>query len=193
MMVEGRYKGEINLSGLDANKLPKTIGLATTIQFLDEVERQHYHVECFIATRTPPEGQVWFYRGQSFDGLDPAQRYFSALHSGLRNALGRDRTIRAKVLRDHSLDPPRAYSPVEVCTNTRDQRQYGNRIIISYIRELQRGQMYIVTGSSLDPNLHEAQYQSDRLPARVRLIEGSLAQAATSAERMRDELQAQLH
>ncbi len=35
MMVEGRYKGSINLLNLDANLLPKTIGLATTVQFLD--------------------------------------------------------------------------------------------------------------------------------------------------------------
>jgi len=35
MMVEGRYKGEINLSRLDAGILPKNIGLATTAQFLD--------------------------------------------------------------------------------------------------------------------------------------------------------------
>ena len=35
MMVEGRYKGEISLSNLDASILPKTIGLATTAQFLD--------------------------------------------------------------------------------------------------------------------------------------------------------------
>src|SRR3989338_3821759 len=35
MMVESRYKGEINLSNLDASILPKKIGLATTVQFLD--------------------------------------------------------------------------------------------------------------------------------------------------------------
>ena len=38
MMVEGRYKGKINLSNLDADALPKTIGLATTVQFLDFVD-----------------------------------------------------------------------------------------------------------------------------------------------------------
>lgn len=35
MMVEGRYKGKINLSNLDAGMLPKSIGLATTVQFVD--------------------------------------------------------------------------------------------------------------------------------------------------------------
>ena len=34
-MVESRYKGKINLSKLDAGILPKNIGLATTVQFLD--------------------------------------------------------------------------------------------------------------------------------------------------------------
>jgi len=38
MMVEGRYKGEIDMSNLDADILPKKIGLATTVQFLDYVD-----------------------------------------------------------------------------------------------------------------------------------------------------------
>ena len=38
MMVEGRYKGKLNLSNLDAGMLPKNIGLATTVQFLDYVD-----------------------------------------------------------------------------------------------------------------------------------------------------------
>ena len=37
MMVESRYKGKINLSNLDTEALPKNIGLATTVQFLDFV------------------------------------------------------------------------------------------------------------------------------------------------------------
>lgn len=38
MMVESRYKGKINLSNLAASALPKNIGLATTVQFLDFVD-----------------------------------------------------------------------------------------------------------------------------------------------------------
>lgn len=38
MMVEGRYKGKINLSNLDSNAIPQRIGLATTVQFLDFVD-----------------------------------------------------------------------------------------------------------------------------------------------------------
>ncbi len=38
MMVEGRYKGNIDLSNLDTSLLPKSIGLATTVQFLDYME-----------------------------------------------------------------------------------------------------------------------------------------------------------
>ena len=37
-MVESRYKGKIDLSNLDASVLPKKIGLATTVQFLDYVD-----------------------------------------------------------------------------------------------------------------------------------------------------------
>src|SRR3989338_7275572 len=39
MMVEGRYKGQIDLSKLDASILPRTIGLSTTVQFLDYTEQ----------------------------------------------------------------------------------------------------------------------------------------------------------
>ena len=38
LMVEGRYKGKINLSNLATDTLPKNIGLATTVQFLDFVD-----------------------------------------------------------------------------------------------------------------------------------------------------------
>ncbi len=38
MMIEGRYKGSINLSNLDVEALPKNIGLVTTVQFLDHMD-----------------------------------------------------------------------------------------------------------------------------------------------------------
>ena len=45
MMVEGRYKGNIDLSNLDASILPKNIGLSTTVQFLDYVEEIKEHLQ----------------------------------------------------------------------------------------------------------------------------------------------------
>ena len=45
MMVEGRYKGSIDLSNLDTGVLPETIGLATTVQFLDYVDEIKNHLE----------------------------------------------------------------------------------------------------------------------------------------------------
>ena len=45
MMVEGRYTGNIDLSNLDASILPKTIGLATTVQFLDYVDEIKNYLE----------------------------------------------------------------------------------------------------------------------------------------------------
>ena len=45
MMVESRYKGEISLSNLDAGILPKKIGLATTVQFLDFVDEIRKYLE----------------------------------------------------------------------------------------------------------------------------------------------------
>lgn len=45
MMVEGRYTGKINLSSLDAEMLPKRIGLATTVQFLGHVDEIKQYLE----------------------------------------------------------------------------------------------------------------------------------------------------
>ncbi len=45
MMVEGRYKGKINLSNLDASLLPKRIGLSTTVQFLDFIDQIKDYLE----------------------------------------------------------------------------------------------------------------------------------------------------
>ncbi len=45
MVVEGRYKGEINLSNLDASALPEKLGLATTVQFLDFVDEIRQYLE----------------------------------------------------------------------------------------------------------------------------------------------------
>lgn len=45
MMVEGRYKGKIDLSNLDAGILPGIIGLATTVQFLDYADEIRQYLE----------------------------------------------------------------------------------------------------------------------------------------------------
>ena len=45
MMVEGRYKGEIDLSNLDLGGFPKTIGLATTVQFIDYTDEIRQFLE----------------------------------------------------------------------------------------------------------------------------------------------------
>ena len=45
MMVEGRYKGKMNLSKLDAAILPVNIGLATTVQFLDYIDEIKQYLE----------------------------------------------------------------------------------------------------------------------------------------------------
>ena len=64
MMVEGRYKGEIDLSNLDTSVLPKKIGLSTTVQFLDYVEEikeflQKHGVNVFVdKMRQKYEGQL---------------------------------------------------------------------------------------------------------------------------------------
>ncbi|MBI2647214.1 diphthamide synthesis protein [Candidatus Woesearchaeota archaeon] len=45
MMIEGRYKGKIDLSNLNTALLPNKIGLVTTIQFLDFVDEVSNYLE----------------------------------------------------------------------------------------------------------------------------------------------------
>ena len=45
MMIEGRYKGKIDLSNLDTTILPKNIGLATTVQFIDFLDEIKQYLE----------------------------------------------------------------------------------------------------------------------------------------------------
>lgn len=44
MMVESRYKGEIDLSNLDTSVMPKKIGLTTTVQFIDRIDEIRRHL-----------------------------------------------------------------------------------------------------------------------------------------------------
>ena len=44
-MIEGRYKGKIDLSNLDTTILPKNIGLATTVQFIDFLDEIKQYLE----------------------------------------------------------------------------------------------------------------------------------------------------
>ena len=45
IMIEGRYKGEIDMSNLDVRILPKNIGLVTTVQFLDFIDDVKTYLE----------------------------------------------------------------------------------------------------------------------------------------------------
>ena len=45
MMIEGRYKGKIILSNLDASIMPKTLGLVATVQFLDHFDEIKTYLE----------------------------------------------------------------------------------------------------------------------------------------------------
>ena len=45
MMVEGRYKGKIDLGKLDTSLLPKNLGIVTTVQFLDFLDEINNYLE----------------------------------------------------------------------------------------------------------------------------------------------------
>ena len=94
MMVEGRYKGSINLSNLDAKILPGRIGLATTVQFLDFVDEIKKYLEnngktVFIdKMRQKYEGQLLGCDTGGADKIKDSVDAFLYLGTGVFHPLG---------------------------------------------------------------------------------------------------------
>ena len=93
-MVEGRYKGKINLSNLDAGTLPKNIGLATTVQFLYFVDEIKQHLESngkniFVdKLRQKYEGQLLGCDIGSADKIKDSVDAFLYIGTGIFHPLG---------------------------------------------------------------------------------------------------------
>lgn len=94
MMVEGRYRGKINLSNLDARILPNNIGLATTVQFLDFIDEIKKYLESngkkvFIDTiRQKYEGQLLGCDTGAADKVDDNVDAFLYIGTGAFHPLG---------------------------------------------------------------------------------------------------------
>ena len=94
MMVESRYKGKINLSNLDTDILPKNIGLATTVQFLDFVDEIKQYLEnngkhIFIdKIRQKYEGQLLGCDVGSADKIKDSVDAFLYIGTGIFHPLG---------------------------------------------------------------------------------------------------------
>ena len=125
MMVEGRYKGKIDLSNLDTSMLPGTVGLATTVQFLDYIDEITNYIESkgikiFIdRARQKYEGQVLGCDAGSSDKIKDKVDAFLYVGSGRFHPLG----VRGKKI--YALDIERM-KVEEVDTSALEKRRYAN-------------------------------------------------------------------
>lgn len=120
MMIEGRYKGKINLSNLDANALPKNIGLVTTAQFLDYIDEIKQHLQnngkmIFVGKmRQKYEGQLL---GCDIGGADKIKDNVDAflyIGTGVFHPLGISLNIDKKVF---------CYDPINAALSEIDKEQ----------------------------------------------------------------------
>ncbi|MBI3027232.1 diphthamide synthesis protein [Candidatus Woesearchaeota archaeon] len=123
MMVEARYKGKINLSNLDLNILPKTIGLATTVQFLDYVDEIRQYLEkhgkdVFIdKERQKYEGQLLGCDVGGAEKIKDNVDAFLYIGTGIFHPLGIALSIEKEVF---------CYDPISAVTSKIDAKEVEN-------------------------------------------------------------------
>ena len=149
MFVEGRYKGKINLSNLDVNILPKNIGLATTVQFLDFVDEIKKYLESngisvFIdKIKQKYEGQLL---GCDIGGADKIKEDVDAflyIGTGIFHPLGISLNIDKEVF---------CYDPINAILSKIDKtfaEKYNRKRKAAYLKFLEATEIGILT--SLKP------------------------------------------
>ncbi|MAG91079.1 hypothetical protein CMO83_00210 [Candidatus Woesearchaeota archaeon] len=149
MMVEGRYKGKINLSNLDTNILPKNIGLATTVQFLDYVDEIKQYLETrgkniFIdKNRQKYEGQLLGCDQGGAEKIKDNVNAFLYVGTGIFHPLG----IALNIDRDVF-----CYDPLNAVMTKIDRNQverYNKKRKVAYIKFLEATEIGILV--SLKP------------------------------------------
>ena len=148
-MVEGRYKGKINLSNLDTNILPKNIGLATTVQFLDYVDEIKQYLETrgkniFIdKNRQKYEGQLLGCDQGGAEKIKDNVNAFLYVGTGIFHPLG----IALNIDRDVF-----CYDPLNAVMTKIDRNQverYNKKRKVAYIKFLEATEIGILV--SLKP------------------------------------------
>lgn len=149
MMVESRYKGKINLSNLDASALPKNIGLATTVQFLDFADEIKQYLESngkavFIdKIRQKYEGQLLGCDVSAADKIKDNVDAFLYIGTGVFHPLGIALNIEKEVF---------CYDPISAVLTKIDRKEverYNKKRKIAYLKFLEATEIGILV--SLKP------------------------------------------
>ena len=153
MMVEGRYKGKIDLSKLDCKMLPKKIGLATTVQFLDYVEEikeflSKNGIEAFIdKMRQKYEGQLLGCDQGGAEKIKEKVDAFLYIGTGIFHPLGVAINVDKDVF---------CYDPLSAVMSKIDQKQvenYNKKRKIGYMKFLHSKEIGILV--SLKPGQNQ--------------------------------------
>lgn len=149
MMIEGRYIGRIDLSNLDASALPNTIGLATTVQFIDYIGEIKRFLEGKGKTifadklRQKYDGQLLGCDVGGADKIKDDIQAFLYIGTGVFHPLGITLNIEKEVF---------CYDPINAVMSKIDRAEfekYGRKIKASYMKFLEAKEIGILV--SLKP------------------------------------------
>ena len=148
-MVEGRYKGKIDLSNLDTSVLPKNIGLATTVQFLDFIDEikqylQNNGISVYVdKIRQKYEGQLLGCDIGSAEKIKDKVDSFLYIGTGVFHPLGIALNIDKEVF---------CYDPISAALTKIDRKEverYNKKRKIAYLKFLEATEIGILV--SLKP------------------------------------------
>ncbi len=155
------------------------------IIFWDQPEQNSHTLQAFIADSN--SNATYFHKIEYLTNDTQASLAFNQLHDYLRKDLGQVHHVRAKIVRDHSLDKPNiSGTPAheEACTIITQTSDKQNTRITRYMRELQHNKQFLVAVTAIPVSwVNRTSYQvSSTNPlegVQVRLIDASKSQAAT--------------
>ncbi len=148
-MVESRYKGKINLLNLDTSVLPKNIGLATTVQFLDFIDEikqylQNNGISVYVdKIRQKYEGQLLGCDIGSAEKVKDKVDAFLYIGTGVFHPLGIALNIDKEVF---------CYDPISAVLTKIDRKEverYNKKRKIAYLKFLEATEIGILV--SLKP------------------------------------------
>ncbi len=165
------------------------------IIFWDQPTANTHTIQAFIADSQTDF--TYYHQIKHESNHHNASLLFNYIHDYLRKELGVIHHIRAKIVRDHSLDTGNMLnaSPTEeACSIITQINTQPSQQITSYVRELHYNNRFLVAVTALPIELTQkeqfSQISSSPLKnVRIKLMEGSKSQAATYAMKLAKEYQ----